>query len=100
VASQNLSSSIAACLLLCAPSGCATKPEIAGDGPDGYRIVAVGGTGFASSGSMKKKNYAQATEFCRGKDLVVETIDSDSKQARPLGGFPEATLRFKCVARN
>ena len=28
----------------------------------------------------------------------METISMDSKRSRPLGGFPEATLRFKCVS--
>lgn len=80
-------------------AGCVSNPGVVQDGPDGYRIMAVGKTGFSSSGSMQAENYRQATEFCAAKGQVVETLDTDSKQARPLGGFPEASLRFRCVQR-
>ena len=69
------------------------------DGPAAYRIMVVGDTGFSSSGSLQMKVYKQATEFCAEKKLVMETIAAESKQARPLGGWPEATLRFRCVKR-
>lgn len=80
-------------------SGCVTSSGIVPDGADAYRITSTGDTGFSSSGSMKAKAYKQASEFCAQKGLVVETIASDTKQARPLGGFPEAELRFRCMRR-
>jgi hypothetical protein len=81
-------------------SGCVTNPGVMPDGANAYRIMAVGSTGFSSSGSMHMKIYRQATDFCAAKGFVVETIDTEAQQAHALGGFPEATLRFRCVARS
>lgn len=82
-----------------AVGGCASNSGIVPDGTDAYRISVVGGSGFTSSGSLKAKSYKQATDFCAQKGLTVETIANDTKQARPLGGFPESDLRFRCVKR-
>ncbi len=80
-------------------TGCVTNPGVMPDGRDAYRIMAVGSTGFSSSGSMHLKIYKQATEFCASKGRVVETIDTETQQAHAMGGFPEASLRFRCVVR-
>lgn len=87
-------------IALCAAlAACSSNSGIVQDGPDAYRIAVVGGTGFANSGAMQEKTYADATAFCSEKGKVVETIDSESKQAKAFGGFPEASLRFRCVDR-
>lgn len=78
-------------------TACVTNSGIQRDGPDGYRVIAVGKTGFSSSGSMKLALYQQANEFCSKKGLGVETIAEESQQAHAMGGFPEASLRFRCV---
>jgi hypothetical protein len=70
------------------------------DGPDAYRVMHTGRTGFVSSGSLQRKAYEEASGFCAQKSLIMETISIESQRARPFGGFPEATLRFKCVARD
>ncbi|WP_395684528.1 SHOCT domain-containing protein [Dokdonella sp.] len=69
------------------------------DGPDAYIIMRTGKTGFVSSSSLQKKAYEEASDFCTEKSQVMETISMDSKAARPFGGFPEATLRFRCVSK-
>lgn len=69
------------------------------DGKDAYRIVHTGDTGFTNSNTLQKKAYQEAAAFCTKKNKVVETIDMESKQSRPLGGWPEASLMFKCVDR-
>lgn len=89
-----------AVMLMTLLNGCVTNSGIMQDGQDGYRIIAVGDTGFSSSGSMQMDIYEQATEHCAKKGLVMETIAIESKQAKPLGGWPEASLRFRCVKRN
>lgn len=80
--------------------GCVTSSGIQPDGADAYRIMSAGKTGFSSSASMKSDLYEKAAAFCGSKGQVVETIEQTSQQARPLGGFPEATLRFRCVTRS
>jgi hypothetical protein len=60
-------------------------------------IMRTGKTGFVSSASLERKAYEEATAFCTSKSLVMQTISIESKRARPFGGFPEATLRFRCV---
>jgi hypothetical protein len=89
-----------ATVLIISLNGCVTNSGIMQDGQDGFRIIAVGDTGFSSSGSMQMDIYNQATEYCAKKGLVMETTAIDSKQARPYGGYPEASLRFRCVKRN
>lgn len=80
-------------------AGCVTRSPIVPDGPDGYRIFAHGKSGAQSSSKMQADNYAQADSFCAERGKVVETLDSETKRSRPLGGFPEAELRFRCVDR-
>ena len=80
-------------------ASCVTSSGIQPDGADAYRIMAAGKTGFSSSASMKSGLYEKASAFCGDKGQVVETLEQTSQQARPLGGFPEATLRFRCVNR-
>ena len=75
----------------------AANTGVVPDGPDSYLILRTGKTGFVSSGSLQNKAYEEAAEFCAEKSLVMETISVDSKRSRPFGGFPEATLRFRCV---
>lgn len=86
-------------VLAVALAGCVSSGGIQPDGPDGYRLVKVGKTGFSSSGTMQNENYQEASDFCSKQGKVVETISQDSKQARPMGGYPEAHLRFRCTAR-
>ncbi len=70
------------------------------DGPDSYLIMRTGKTGFVSSSSLQKKTYEEATAFCAERSLVMQTISMDAKASRPFGGFPEATLRFRCVSQS
>ena len=70
------------------------------DGPDSFLIMRTGKTGFVSSSSLQKKAYEEASSFCQAKSLVMQTISMESQRARPFGGFPEATLRFRCVGKD
>jgi hypothetical protein len=89
---------LSAVALLVLLAGCATNTGVMPDGANAYRIMAVG-TGFSNSGHMHLKIYRQATDFCSAKGLVVETIATETQQAHALGGYPEAWLRFRCVAQ-
>jgi hypothetical protein len=89
------------CAMLTLPlAACVTNSGIQRDGPDGYRLMELGKTGFSSSGKMKIELYQQADAFCSKKGLGVETIAEESQQAHAMGGFPEASLRFRCVAQH
>lgn len=90
---------IALLTIAAALAGCGSYSGVQPDGPDSYRIVSEAGTGFISSGKVQNRNYREATEFCAAKGQVPQTIHTESKQSRPLGGFPEASLYFKCVDR-
>lgn len=88
---------VAASVLL---ASCVSTSGVVPDGADGYRIAAEGRTGAQTSGKLQGRNYDQAAAFCADRGKVVETLDSDSKQSRPFGGYPEANLRFRCVDRS
>lgn len=90
---------IALTLALLCPAAFAGNTGVISDGPDSYLIMRTGKTGFVSSSSLQKKAYEEATEFCQAKSLVMQTISMESQRARPFGGFPEATLRFRCVSQ-
>lgn len=81
-------------------SGCTSSSGVIHDGKDAYRIMHTGDTGFTNSGTLQKNAYNEASAFCREKGKIVETITMDSKQSRPIGGWPEATLIFKCTERS
>lgn len=81
-------------------SGCTNSSGIIPDGEDSYRVMWTGDTGFTNSGTLQKKAYKEASSFCMDKGRILETVTMDSKQSRPLGGWPEATLIFRCVVRN
>lgn len=78
---------------------CTKSTGIIHDGRGAYRVMLSGDTGFANSGTLQKNAYREAAAFCSKENKIVETIELKSKQARPLGGWPEATLWFRCVNR-
>lgn len=81
-------------------TACTNTTGIIPDGKDSYRVMHSGDTGFTNSSTLQKNAYKEATIFCDKKGMIVETVNMESKQARPLGGWPEATLIFKCVNRS
>ena len=86
-------------LLLVVLSGCTTSSGVMLDGKDSYRVMHTGDTGFTNSNTLQKSAYEEATSYCSIKGRVIETVNMESKQARPFGGWPEASLLFKCVER-
>jgi hypothetical protein len=80
-------------------TACTSSSGITPDGSNSYRIVHTGDTGFTNSNTLQKNAYQEASDFCAKKGKVVETVNMESKQSRPFGGWPEASLLFKCVVR-
>lgn len=87
---------VVGCITLTA---CTSSSGIMVDGADSFRVAHTGDTGFTNSNTLQKNAYQEASTFCAKKGKVVETINMESKQSRPLGGWPEASLLFKCVVR-
>lgn len=80
-------------------TACTSTTGIIPDGPDAYRIASDGKTGATRSTKLQAQNYETARAFCAERGKVVETLAADSKRSAPLGGYPEANLRFRCVDR-
>jgi len=80
-------------------SACTSTTGIVPDGPDAYRIASDGKTGATRSTKLQSQNYEAAAAFCAERGRIVETLAADSKRAAPLGGYPEANLRFRCTER-
>jgi hypothetical protein len=87
---------LAICLSLTA---CTTSSGVIPDGSNSYRVSHTGDTGFTNANTLKKNAYKEAAVYCDKKGKVVETIDMQSKQSRPFGGWPEAYLLFNCIER-
>ena len=81
-------------------SGCTSSSGVIPDGKDAYSIMHSGYIGFTNSGTLQKTPIKEASFFCNEQGKIVETIIMDSKQSRPFGRWPEATLIFKCIERS
>ena len=81
-------------------AACSSSSGIIPDGTNSYRVMHTGNTGFTNSNTLQKNAYKEAASFCAGKGKVVETINIESKQSHPLGGWPEGSLLFNCVSRS
>ena len=77
--------------------GCTSSTGVIPDGQNAYRVMQTGDTGFTNSNTLTKKAYAEADAYCARQGKIVETLKLESKQARPMGGWPEASLWFRCV---
>lgn len=91
---------VAVILAVAALAGCGASTNVVRDGADGYRVTATGDTGATPAPKLQERVYAEATATCGAKGQAVETIALDSTAAHPMGGFPTATLTFRCVARS
>lgn len=90
-------------ILLCLPlslsTACTSSTGVIMDGQSSFRVMHSGDTGFTNSNTLQKNAYKEASSFCAQKNEIVKTINMESKQSRPLGGWPEASLLFECVKR-
>lgn len=80
-------------------TACTSSSGVIPDGKDAYRVMHTGDTGFTNSNTLQKNAYKEAMTFCAQQGKTIETINMESKQSRPLGGWPEASLLFRCVIR-
>lgn len=76
--------------------GCASQSGVMADGPDAYRVMIAGKSGFVSTGKLKMDAYRQANAYCARTGKRVETVADESVENGPLR-FPSANIRFRCI---
>lgn len=65
--------------------------------PGSYMVSATGTSpAFTGTEDAIKKAYQEASEFCAGRNGVVETLSLD-KVEQAIGRPGRATLHFRCV---
>ncbi|MGJ7500099.1 hypothetical protein ACSFBF_07040 [Variovorax sp. ZT5P49] len=81
-------------LLLCA---CATPTTGVVPLSDGLnKITHQGSAGFVRTEQLKTAAIQEADGYCARDRKRVRVIDVTQREARPLGGWPEAEVLFKC----
>jgi hypothetical protein len=84
-------------VMVVALSACTTQSGVIADGPDAYRVMITGQTGFTPAGKLKIDAYRQATAHCARSGKRMETIEDNSVNNGFLR-FPAADVRFRCVS--
>lgn len=81
---------------ICALSACTAQSGVIPDGPDAYKVIISGKTGFTPTGQLKINAYRQANSYCARSGKRMETIADNSVENGFLR-FPSAEIRFRCV---
>lgn len=65
---------------------------------DGIRKVirSTNAGAFYNSEQLKSEALQEATASCRSEDKQFRLVDLTQRPPRPLGGWPEAEVIFKC----
>ena len=64
---------------------------------DGLAKVTHQGSGaWVTTSDLKARAVQEASAWCDGRKQRVRVIDVKETPARPLGGWPEAEVLFKC----
>jgi hypothetical protein len=85
---------IAASLLL---AGCATPTSGVVPLSDGlHKITHQGSSAFVRLDQLKTAAIQEADGYCGRERKRVRVVDVTQREARPLGGWPEAEVLFKC----
>lgn len=79
-------------------AGCASNPGVVPAGNDTYMLARSGYGLGQSSTNVKAGLMKEADEHCAAKGRSMDVISSDDKPGWP-GHFPEAEVKFRCVAR-
>lgn len=78
-------------------AGCASTGVINTD-KDTFMVSKQSAAGiFGTPGGVTADVYAEANAYCRQQGRVVETVNLDSKEAKPFVRTGSATLYFKCA---
>lgn len=80
-------------------SGCATGTDgIVPIGPNLYMTGGLGKFTDFSSSAVKARLYKDAAEFCAGKGLAMNPINSIGKDSAPYQ-YASAEIQFECIKR-
>ena len=78
-------------------AGCATPTTGVVPLSDGLAKVTRQGAGaWVTTSDLKALAIQDASAWCEGKRQKFRVVDVKETQARPLGGWPEAEVLFKC----
>jgi hypothetical protein len=65
--------------------------------PDGLqKITHQGNGGWVRTEQLKASAIQEADAYCARGGRKVRVIDVTQREARPLGGWPEAEVLFRC----
>lgn len=82
---------------LVALSGCATPTSGVVPLSDGlHKITHQGSGGWVRTEQLKAAAIQEADGYCARGQKKVRVIDVTQREARPLGGWPEAEVLFRC----
>jgi hypothetical protein len=78
-------------------AGCAVPTTGVAPLSDGlHKITHQGNGGWVRTETLKASATQEATAYCRKEGKQFRMIDVRQSEARPLGGWPEAEVLFKC----
>lgn len=83
-------------MLLLFLAGCTAQSGVIADGPDAYRIMITGKSGFTASGKLKIEAYQEAAEYCSKMRKRMEKVEENTVENGFLR-YPSTDLRFKCI---
>lgn len=88
---------LGACSLLALVAACATPSSGVLELSDGLAKVTRQGAGpWVPTADLKAQGIQEAGAWCDRSRLRARVIDVKEIQARPLGGWPEAEVLFRC----
>lgn len=83
----------AACLI----AGCAVPTTGVVPLSDGlHKITHQGSSGLVRTEQLKAAAVQEADSYCARDRRRMRVIDVTQREARPMGGWPEAEVLFKC----
>jgi hypothetical protein len=86
-----------AALTLLGLVGCATPSTGVVPLSDGLnKITHQGSAGFVRTEQLKTAAIQEADGYCARDRKRVRVVDVTQREARPLGGWPEAEVLFRC----
>lgn len=84
-------------LALAALAGCATPTSGVVPLSDGLnKITHQGNSGLVRTDQLKTAAIQEADSYCSRSSKKVRVVDVTQREARPLGGWPEAEVLFRC----